>query len=73
MTWRKKSNDKLHQKNQFHQQKDPMAWVVRHCSPNIVVHTVVDDDRHGHQSDTTCFSDWCAPVDWRSVRLKNTD
>ena len=73
MTWRKKNNDKLYQKNQFHQQKDPMAWVVRHCSPNIIIHHPVDADRHGAQPDPFGFSDWCAPVDWRSVRLKDPD
>ena len=73
MTWRKKNNDKVFTKHHSNQQQNQMAWVVRHCSPNIVVHTVVDDDRHGHQPDTACFSDWCAPVDWRSVRLKDTD
>jgi len=73
MTWRKKTNDKLSTQNQKNQQQDQMAWVVRHCSPNIVVHTPTDDDRHGHQPDPLGFSDWCAPVDWRSVRLKDTD
>lgn len=73
MNSRRKKNDKLYPQYQIHKQQDPMAWVVRHCSPNIVIHHPTDDDKHGDQSDPLGFSDWCAPVDWRSVRLKDTD
>lgn len=73
MTTRRKKNDKLYPKYYFNKQQDPMAWVVRHCSPNIVVHTPADDDRDRDQPDPLGFSDWCAPVDWRSVRFKDTD
>ena len=66
-------HDQQAKTNQFRQQQDEMDWVVRHCSPNTVIHHPIDDDRHGHQSDPFGFSDWCAPVDWRCVRLKNTD
>jgi hypothetical protein len=66
-------HDQQAKTNKFRQQQDEMDWVVRHCSPNTVIHHPVDDDRHGHQSDPFGFSDWCAPVDWRCVRLKDTD
>ena len=66
-------HDQQTKTNRIRQHQDEMDWVVRHCSPNIVVYHPVIDDRHGHQSDPFGFSDWCAPVDWRCVRLKDTD
>ena len=66
-------HDQQAKTNQLRQQQNEMDWVVRHCSPNIVVYHCIDDDRHGHQSDPFGFSDWCAPGDWSCVRLKDTD
>lgn len=64
---------KQNQKYQLHQYKDPMAWVVRHCSPSIVVCDTPDAHRHGDQSDPSGFGNWCAPVDWSCVRFQDTD
>ena len=66
-------HDQQTKTNRIRQHQNEMDWVVRHCSPNIVVYHPVIDDRDGHQPDPFGFSDWCAPVDWRCVRLKDTD
>lgn len=70
---RRSNHAKLYQKVQATEHQSQLDWVVRHCSPNTIVYNYVDDDRGGHQPDPLGFSDWCAPVDWRSVRLKDTD
>ena len=64
---------KLSTQSKTNQPQGQLDWVVRHCSPNTIVYDYVDDDSDGHQPDPLGFSDWCAPVDWRCVRLKDTD
>lgn len=66
-------HDQQAKKNKFRQHQDEMDWVVRHCSPDIIVYHPTDADWGRNQSDPFGFSDWCAPVDWRCVRLKDTD
>jgi len=67
------NNDNKTKAHTIHQQESRVDWVVRHCSPHIVVHDITDVNRAGDQPDPLGFSDWCAPVDWRSVRLKDSD
>lgn len=70
---RRSKHAKLSTQSKTNQSQSQLDWVVRHCSPNTIVYDYVDDDSSGNQPDPLSFSDWCAPVDWRSVRLKDTD
>ena len=64
---------KLHPQVAEYKRQNPMDWVVRHCSPDIIVLNPSDVNRCGNQSDSTCFGNWCAPVDWCSLCLKNNN
>lgn len=61
----RKTNAKHHTKNYFSQPKDPLDWLVRHCSPNTVVNHPDLTYLYGDKSDITgqrsgrTIMDWC--------------
>ena len=63
-------NAKQPQTNTLYQQKDDMAWLVRHCSPLLYIHTAAYADWSRNQSNSASQRDRCASVDLSSVRVK---
>lgn len=55
---------------EIHQSQDNMAWMVRHCSPLLYIHTTAYADWAGHKPNTTGQRDRCASLDFSSLRLK---
>lgn len=68
---RRIKNAKLSAENSTNQSQSGMDWVVRHCSPDTIILNPTSFDNGGHKPNTLGIGDWCAPVDWRSVRLKD--
>lgn len=60
----------LHPQVAEYKRQNPMDWVVRHCSYDIIVLDSNSFNGCGNQPDSTCFGAWCAPVDWCSLCLK---
>lgn len=56
--------------NTIYQQEDDMAWLVRHCSPLLYIHTAAYADWSRNQSNSASQRDRCASVDLSSVRIK---
>ena len=63
-------NDKPPQKNHIHQQEDNMAWMVRHCSPLLYIHTAAYARWSGNQSDLASQRNRCASMDLSGVRFQ---
>lgn len=63
-------NAKQSQTNTLYQQEDDMAWLVRHCSPLLYIHTAAYADWSGNQPNPASQRDRCASVDISSVRVK---
>ena len=56
--------------NTLYQSQDDMAWLVRHCSPLLYIHTAAYADWSRDQSNPASQRDRCASVDISSVRVK---
>ena len=63
-------NAKQPQTNTLYQSQDDMAWLVRHCSPLLYIHTAAYADWSRNQSNSASQRDRCASVDLSSVRVK---
>ena len=63
-------NDKSPQTNYIHQQKDNMAWMVRHCSPLLYIHTTAYACWARHQSNSASQRNRCASMDFSGVRFQ---
>lgn len=61
----RKTNAKHHTQNYFSKPKDPLDWLVRHCSPDTIVNHPNLTYLYGDQSDITgecsgrTIMDWC--------------
>jgi len=63
-------NAKQSQTNTLHQSQDDMAWLVRHCSPLLYIHTAAYADWSRHQSNSASQCNRCASMDLSGVRIK---
>jgi hypothetical protein len=63
-------NAKQSQTNTLYQQEDNMAWLVRHCSPLLYIHTAAYADWSRNKSNSTRQCDRCASMDRGGVRVK---
>lgn len=61
---------KQSQTNTLYQSEDDMAWMVRHCSPLLYIHTAAYAHWSGHQPHTASQCNRCASVDLSSFRIK---
>lgn len=55
---------------QIHQLQSDMAWMVRHCSPLLYIHTASYASWSGHQPDTASQRDRCASMDLSGIRIQ---
>ena len=65
------NNVEQNQRDTVYQQKVWLGWVLCYSPPAADSCDSDVADRHGDQPYLACISPWCAPVDWRSVRLKD--
>ena len=52
------------------QSENDMAWMVRHCSPLLYIHTAAYARWCGYQSDTIGERDRCASMDISGIRFQ---
>lgn len=54
----------------LHQSQDDMAWLVRHCSPDVYLQSSAYASWSGHQPDSTRKRDWRTIVDFGRFRIQ---
>ena len=64
-------NVKQNQRDRFYKQETNVDWVVRHCSPDIIVDGIAFADWYWHQPNTACVCSRCASMDRSSIHIED--